>query len=93
MSEEIKIVPYSIKAALADLNATAQSLETTFSKDVSGENILEMVDKMNGIKQAYEEILTSYQTLLTTNVEETRQAIESFVENERTIASAIQFIK
>ncbi|MGY0691929.1 YwqI/YxiC family protein [Virgibacillus sp. FSP13] len=93
MSEEIKVVPYSIEAALADLNVAAQSLETTFSKEINGENILEMVDKVNGIKQAYEEILTSYQTLLTTNVEETRQAIESFIENEKTIASAIQFIK
>ncbi|MBT2217466.1 DUF5344 family protein [Virgibacillus dakarensis] len=93
MGEEIKVVPFSIKSALAELQAAGESLETAFAKEINGENVLEMVDKINEMKQTYEAILTSYKTLLKNNADETGVAIDSFVENEKVIADAIQFIK
>lgn len=92
MSEEINVVPSSIKSALAELQSAGEDLDTTFAKEINGENILEMVDKMNELKQTYEKILTSYQTLLLNNVQGTGVAIDSFVENEKGIADAISFV-
>lgn len=93
MGEEIKVVQDPIEAALANMQSSIQSMETAFSTDITGENKLEMVDKLNEIRQDCEAILTAYQTLITSNVEATRQSVESFVENEEAIASAIQPLK
>ncbi|MEW9677685.1 YwqI/YxiC family protein [Lentibacillus sp. L22] len=93
MSQEIKVAPFSIESALAELQAAGESLETTFAKEINGANILDMVEKINEMKQTYEEILTSYKMLLKNNADETGVAIDSFVENEKVIADAIQFTR
>ncbi|UOQ94558.1 YwqI/YxiC family protein [Halobacillus shinanisalinarum] len=63
MSEEIKIDNSSIKGALAELKSSIHSLETSISKEVVNENVLDMTDKLNETKRLFEEIIASYNDL------------------------------
>lgn len=58
MSDEIYLNPNSIDDALADLRSAIEALETSFAKEIEGENKLKMVNSFNEIKQEYDELLT-----------------------------------
>jgi len=93
MSTEIKLVDAPIEAALAELKSSIQSMETTFSKEIEGENVLDMVNKLNEMKASFEEIVTIYQALLVSNVDGTKDSIEAFQEMESSLANSIQLLK
>lgn len=93
MSEEIKLVDAPVEKALAELKSSIQAFETSFSKGGKGDNSLKMVEKINEIKQTFEEITTAYQSLLLNNSEATKQGIEDLKETEASVASAIQLLK
>ncbi|WP_152640097.1 YwqI/YxiC family protein [Virgibacillus necropolis] len=91
MSVEIKLIHADVEKALAGLKASIQTLETSFSKSMQGENRLDTVTKLNEINQSFERVLNSYQTLLVNNQEATSNAAESFKQTEEKVASRINF--
>lgn len=93
MSEEIKLVDAPVEKALAELKSSIQAFETSFSKGEKGDNSLEMVEKVNEIKQTFEEIAKSYQELLLNNSEATKQATAQLKETEASMASAFHLLK
>jgi len=93
MSTEIKLVDAPIEAALAELKSSIQLMDTTFSKEIEGENVQDMVNKLNEMKASFEEIVTMYQALLVSNVDGTKDSIEAFKEMESSLANAIQLLK
>ena len=93
MSTEIKLVDAPIEAALAELKSSIQLMDTTFSKEIEGENVQDMVNKLNEMKASFEEIVTMYQALLVSNVDGTKDSIEAFKEMESSLANSIQLLK
>lgn len=93
MGEAIKVTKEPIQSALDDLSASTESIATTFSSEITGNNKLDTVQKINHIKQQYDAALKSYQTLLKQHIKATNEAVESMAETDEKLASDIQLIR
>ncbi len=87
MSTEIKLNDAEVKAALSELKAVANQLESSFTTSIEGENRLDMVNEWNALKGKLDEVVSSYQQLLLTSTEITMQTIETMKETDEALAS------
>jgi Family of unknown function (DUF5344) len=93
MSEEVKINYTPIEKALVNLKTSAQAMDYDIVDDFQGDNMLDMITKINEINHLLEEVLSTYQSLLLEHGQSTVEAINQFVESEQAIASSIQFLE
>lgn len=93
MSEEVKINYTPIEKALVNLKTSAQAMDYDIVDDCQGDNMLDMITKINEINHLLEEVLSTYQSLLLEHGQSTVEAINQFVESEQAIASSIQFLE
>ncbi|RKQ34722.1 YwqI/YxiC family protein [Oceanobacillus halophilus] len=90
---EIKVVQSAVEKALSELRASTTALETSFAKEIQGQNQLDMVDKLNEIRQNYETILATYQALLLQNIESTSKSVETLKQTDERITSSIRQLR
>lgn len=93
MSNEIKIDATSIDRAFTDLHASIEALETSFAREIEGQNKLEMVSSFNEIKKEYDALLTQFRMLFLTNVQAADKSIKTLQETERKVAQNIRLLK
>ena len=93
MSEEIKLEDAPVQQSLHELKNTIESMETAFSKNISGDSKLEVVDKLQQMKQQLEDINMSYQTVLRENTESANLVMERLKEADHTVATSFQLLK
>ncbi|HLS66107.1 MAG TPA: YwqI/YxiC family protein [Pseudogracilibacillus sp.] len=90
MGNEIRVQSEVVYDALAELRSSIQALDTSFSKTIDGNNNLDIVDKINHIKERYDELLTKYEALLLQNVTATEEAMETYKEADEAIEASIR---
>ncbi|RKL67266.1 hypothetical protein CR203_12220 [Salipaludibacillus neizhouensis] len=93
MSDEIKIQRGPVNKGIKDLQSSSQSLNTSFSKEIEGENKLEIVTNVNEIKQQYDEIMMRFTSLMTKNLQSTEEAVTSMEATDEHVAHEIGLIK
>jgi len=93
MSNEIRVNSAPIQERIADLRSSIQALDTVFSKEIEGDNQLDMVNAMNEIKQDYENLLVQFEALFVSNVDSTIDAINTMKETDQQIAQGITLAK
>jgi uncharacterized protein YukE len=93
MSEEIKLEDAPIQQSLNELKNNIEGMETAFSKHVSGDSSMEVVDKLRQMKQQLEDINLTYQTALRENTESANLVMERLKETDHTVASSFQQLK
>ena len=93
MSNEIRVNSAPIQERIADLRSSIQALDTVFSKEIEGDNQLDMVNAMNEIKQDYENLLVQFEALFLSNVDSTIDAINTMKETDQQIAQGITLAK
>ena len=90
---EIKVAQTPIEQSLGNLKQSAQALEPSFAKDMKGDNVLDMVEKLNEMNHSLEEVLRLYQELLIQNEASTKQAVETIKQTDEQVASQIRVLK
>ncbi|HZW68608.1 MAG TPA: YwqI/YxiC family protein [Pseudogracilibacillus sp.] len=93
MSNEIRVNSAAIQERIADLRSSIQALDTVFSKEIEGDNQLDMVDAMNEIKQDYENLLVQFEALFVSNIDSTVDAVNTIEETDQHIAQGITLAK
>lgn len=87
---EIVIESEKVLDALAEIKSSIQALDTNFGKVIDGQNNLLLVDKLNQIKESYDELLTKYEALLLQNVSSTEESIKVYQETDENIEARIR---
>jgi hypothetical protein len=77
MSNEIKIVYEKVENSIANMERFTQSLEPVFPSSLDGENVLDVVTKLNELMQELQQIFIAYKELLIKNEIDTRQSIQT----------------
>ncbi|WP_085991577.1 YwqI/YxiC family protein [Oceanobacillus senegalensis] len=90
---EIKLEQSSVEKALTDLKQAIQSLDPSFHKEFKGNNVLDMMDKLNEINLLLEEFLIQYQELLNQNQEGTKQSIETLKQTDQELGTNIRVMR
>jgi uncharacterized protein YukE len=90
MSNEIKMVFAEVEQELTELKSSAQAVETTFPAAVGGDNVLDVVLKLNDITKSLQTTITSYKTLLLNNEDSTRQSIQAMKQADQEVATTIK---
>ncbi|EQB37934.1 hypothetical protein M948_05035 [Virgibacillus sp. CM-4] len=90
MSEEIKLQQTPVENGIAELRASIQELNTSFAREIDGENQLRMLRSFNEIKREYEELLNQFEALFVANVNATEKAITKLQETEQQVANDIK---
>jgi len=93
MSEEIKLEFAPVQQSLNELKNTIEAMEHAFSKNVSGDSSMEVVDKLQQMKQQLEDINLTYQTVLRENTESANLVMERLKETDHTVANSFQLLK
>jgi uncharacterized protein YukE len=93
MREEIKLEDAPIQQSLNELRNSLESMETTLSKHASGDSSMEVVDKLQQMKQQLEKINASYQTVLRENTETANLVMEKLKETDQSVATSFQVLK
>jgi translation initiation factor 2B subunit (eIF-2B alpha/beta/delta family) len=83
---EIRIKYSEAEAALTQLQAAAQTIEPSMPTDISGQNVLDTVEKLNSISQSLQQALTTYQRLLIKNGQAAKDSIQMMRETDEKIA-------
>ncbi|MFC7372594.1 YwqI/YxiC family protein [Fictibacillus iocasae] len=83
---EIRIKYSDAEAALSKLQAAAQTIEPSMPADISGQNVLDTVKKLNAISHSLQQTLTAYQRLLTKNSQAAKDSIQMMREMDEEIA-------
>ena len=86
MSTEIKLDYSQVKSSLNELNSVATEFESSLSSHKERENMLDMVNELNELKQSFDELISSYQQLLLNNTNTALQAVETMRETDETLA-------
>ncbi|WP_200416784.1 YwqI/YxiC family protein, partial [Virgibacillus salexigens] len=89
MSEEIKLQQTPVEYGIAELRTSIQELNTSFPREIDGENQLRMLRSFNEIKREYEELLNQFEALFVANVNATENAITKLQETEQQVANDI----
>lgn len=93
MSGEIKVQRAPVEKGIAELRASIQALETSFAKEIQGQNKLDVVNTFNEIKSEYDQLLSQFETLFINNVQSTEDAVASLQETEQRVAADIRIMK
>ncbi|MGM0807405.1 MAG: YwqI/YxiC family protein [Bacillota bacterium] len=83
---EIRIKYSEAEAALTQLQAAAQTIEPSMPTDISGQNVLDTVEKLNAISQSLQQALATYQRLLIKNGQAAKDSIQMMRETDEKIA-------
>lgn len=89
MGTEIKIQYEEAEAALSKLRQSVDSWDTSFPKEIGGENNLEVINKLNELNAQCKKMLETYQELLMDNQETSKQSVEDMEETDQTLHSMI----
>ncbi len=89
MGTEIKIQYEEAEAALSKLRQSVDSWDTSFPKEIGGENNLEVINKLNELNAQCQKMLETYQELLMDNQETSKQSVEDMEETDQTLHSMI----
>lgn len=90
MSGEIKLEAIKVRQGLDSLRSSIEAMDTSFANEIEGENDLDMVTAFNEIKQEYEELLSTIETLFLENVQSADNAVGTMEQTDQKVASAIQ---
>lgn len=90
MSTEIKLKPFEVRQGIDSLRASIEAMDTSFTKEIEGENDLDMVRAFNEIKQEYEELLRTLSDLFLENIQSADEAVGNLEETDQKIAGAIK---
>lgn len=88
----IKLDVSRVNESINELRSSIESLETTFSETIEGDNKLEMVELYNEFKQQYDNLLAQYQALFIKNVQSTQKSADELVKADQTVASDIRLL-
>ena len=88
----IKYEDKIVNQGINDLRNAIQALESSFAKNIEGDNKLEMVEAFNEIKQQYDELFAQYEALFLRNVESTKKSTDKLIETDKTVASDIRLL-
>jgi translation initiation factor 2B subunit (eIF-2B alpha/beta/delta family) len=83
---EIRIKYSEAEAVLTQLQAAAQTIEPSMPTNISGQNVLDTVEKLNAISQSLQQALTTYQRLLIKNGQSAKDSIQMMRETDEKIA-------
>lgn len=89
MTTEIKVVQNSVNQALSTLSSSAQTLKTPFSKEISRNNQMDLVEKIGDINKTYASLIQQYKTLLLNNIEVTNETVEAIAKMDENIATSM----
>ncbi|WP_164214735.1 DUF5344 family protein [Virgibacillus sp. YIM 98842] len=93
MDEEIKLEDAPVQQSLNELKSTIEAMEHVYSKNVSGDSNMEVVEKLRQMKQQMDVINRTYQTVLRENTESANLVLEKLKETDRTAAYSFQLLK
>ncbi|WMT18243.1 YwqI/YxiC family protein [Parageobacillus toebii] len=89
MSNEIKIVYEKVESSIANMERSTQSLEPVFPSSLGGENVLDVVTKLNELMQELQQTFIAYKELLIKNEIDTRQSIQTMRYADEEVATGI----
>jgi hypothetical protein len=89
MSNEIKIVYEEVESSITNMENSTQSLEPAFPSSLGGENVLDVVTKLNELMQELQQTFLTYKELLLKNESDTRQSIQTMRRTDEEIATGI----
>lgn len=90
MEAEINFKQVEIERALSELKLSTKALQASFPCDITGNNMLEVVDKLNKLNQTINQLTEAYKVLLLKNEELTSQSVQLMVEADLQISSSIK---
>ncbi|OIK13885.1 YwqI/YxiC family protein [Bacillus sp. MUM 13] len=88
MASEIKVVFGEAEPALDKIKTACSHLNPKGSAPISG-NTLDTVTELTKLAEKLEQFLTSYQTVLSSNIQTTAKSIESVKHADQTISDSI----
>ncbi|WP_162785153.1 YwqI/YxiC family protein [Bacillus sp. P14.5] len=86
---EIKIHSKETDSALTTLRQTVDAWNTSYPRQVGGENALEVINKLNDLNEQCQSMLESYKQLLLENQAAAQQSVETMEETDRSLSSMI----
>ncbi|WP_156185303.1 YwqI/YxiC family protein [Rossellomorea marisflavi] len=86
---EIKIQYEEAEAALSKLRQSVDSWDTSFPKEIGGENNLEVINKLNELNAQCQKMLETYQELLLDNQETSKKSVEDMEDTDQSLHSMI----
>jgi translation initiation factor 2B subunit (eIF-2B alpha/beta/delta family) len=89
MSKEIKIVYEEVESSITNMENSTHSLEPAFPSSLGGENVLDVVTKLNELMQELQQTFIAYKELLLKNESDTRQSIQTMRRTDEEIATGI----
>ncbi|MBV6682566.1 YwqI/YxiC family protein [Bacillus sp. JRC01] len=85
MSTEIKIQYEEAEEALSKLRQSVDSWDTSFPKEIGGENNLEVINKLNELNALCQKMLETYQELLLDNQQTSKQSVEDMEDTDQSL--------
>ncbi|GIO23550.1 DUF5344 family protein [Oceanobacillus sp. J11TS1] len=82
MSKEIRIHPEIAKQGVSDMRAALNAMETSFRKEVEGENVLDMADVFNEINEEFNTLLSQFEQTFLQNLQAAEEAIDKMEETD-----------
>lgn len=89
MSTEIKIKQSEIEQALTQMKSSTEALASSFPSSIGSGNRLDVVNRLNEINRALEQLTENYKALLLHNEQMTRQSVQQMVEKDQQLSSNI----
>ncbi|MGE7763991.1 YwqI/YxiC family protein [Peribacillus sp. NPDC096540] len=90
MGAEIKVKQEEIEQALTTLKSSTNALQTSIPSNIDGNNVLDVVNKLNRLNQTMQQVTEAYKSLLLQNEEATRRSVEFMVETDQQLSSNIK---
>ncbi|WP_019240852.1 MULTISPECIES: YwqI/YxiC family protein [Bacillus] len=90
MSTEVKIQYGEVEKALSQLRSAIQSLETNIPSNIGGQNVLDIVERLNKLNSQLEETLAAYKDLLMRNEQATVDSVDMMEETDLQLSSYIR---
>ena len=93
MQKEIKVVPLSIERELHKLSIAQKDFATRFDLMTEGNNQLDLVSDLMGIKESYTRMSEDYLALLEQHTQLTRESVETVQQTDYELSQGIQMLK
>lgn len=89
MSVEVKIVYADVESQLTEVTNARESLNPKSEPPITG-NTLDVVSRLTTLSTQLEQLLSKFQTVLSTNVQTTTNSVSFMKESDEKISSAMQ---
>ena len=89
MSTEVKIVYADVENQLTEITNSQDSLNPKAEPPITG-NTLDVVSRLTTLSTQLEQLLTKFQTVLSTNVQTTTNSVSFMKESDEQISSVMQ---